>query len=414
MKWLGLIFILLSSVVFAGEELEIELSSGSTISIDAYTSSGDTLFLYLPSERGFGKGHVPTVQQLALDGYDVWVADLHSSYMMPKYRSSIGHFNIDDLIELIDFAKNKSFKKIFFLTSGRGAQLALKVAYQWQLNNPKLDLLRGHILHSPHLIDGKPDFGRVAKYIDVAKYSNLPIYMLLPQFGTKYFRGEEIAKQLEKGGSSVFIHRFKEVHGGFHMRDAKDLTKIDVQAKDSLSEVYIRAVRLMNTVSISEPLTANKNIQKSSKVIFSEPRLKLYQGKQNIRLKLNTFDDKLVDISKYKGRVILLNFWASWCRPCVKEIPSLVRLQQQFGQDDFKIVTINIGESKEQIIEFMKKVKMELPIMLDADGQAVKDWGVYAYPSSFVLDRKGVIRYAYRGALEWDSQPIINTIGELL
>jgi len=414
MKWLGLIFILLSSVIVAGEELEIELSSGNTISIDTYASGGDTLFLYLPSERGFGKGHVPTAQQLALGGYDVWVADLHSSYMMPKYRSSIDRFNIDDLIELVDIAKNKSFKKIFFLTSGRGAQLALKVAYQWQLNNPKSDLLRGHILHSPHLIDGKPGLGRIAKYIDVTNYSNLPIYMLLPQFGTKYFRGEEIAKQLKEGGSSVFIHRFKEVHGGFHMRDVKDLTKIDVKAKDSLSEVYTRAARLMNTVSISKPLTANKNIQKSSKIVFSEPVLKLYQGIQNIRLKLNTFDDKLMDISKYKGRVILLNFWASWCRPCVKEIPSLVRLQQQFDQDDFKIITINIGESKEQIIEFMKKVKLELPIMMDAGGQAIKDWGVYAYPSNFVLDRKGVIRYAYRGALEWDSQSIINTIKKLL
>ena len=111
MKWLGLIFILLSSVVFAGEELEIELSSGSTISIDAYTSSGDTLFLYLPSERGFGKGHVPTVQQLTLDGYDVWVADLHSSYMMPKYRSSIGHFNIDDLIEKYKFNAETTVEK---------------------------------------------------------------------------------------------------------------------------------------------------------------------------------------------------------------------------------------------------------------------------------------------------------------
>ena len=414
MKWLGLIFIFLSSVIVAGEELEIGLSSGRTISIDTYVSGGDTLFLYLPSERGFGKGHIPTVQQLALDGYDVWVADLHSSYMIPTYRSSIDRFNINDLIELVDFAKNKSFKKIFFLTSGRGAQLALEVAYQWQLNNPKSDLLRGHILHSPHLIDGKPDLGRIAKYIDVAKYSNLPIYMLLPQFGTKYFHGEEIAKQLERGGSSVFIHRFKEVHGGFHRRDVKDLTKIDVKAKDSLSEVYIQAVRLMNTVSISEPLTANKNIQNSSKVIFSEPVLRPYQGKQNIQLTLNTFDDKLMDISKYKGRVILLNFWASWCRPCVKEIPSLVRLQQQFDQDDFNIITINVGESKEQIVEFMKKVKLELPIMLDADGQAVKDWGVYAYPSSLVLDRKGVIRYAYLGALEWDSQSIINTIKGLL
>ena len=147
MKWLGLILILLSSVVFAGEELEIELSSGDTISIDVYVSGGDTLFLYLPSERGFGKGHMPTVQQLALDGYDVWVADLHSSYMIPTYRSSIDRFKINDLIELVDIAKNKSFKKIFFLTSGRGAQLALRVAYQWQLNNPKSDLLRGHILH---------------------------------------------------------------------------------------------------------------------------------------------------------------------------------------------------------------------------------------------------------------------------
>jgi peroxiredoxin len=91
-----------------------------------------------------------------------------------------------------------------------------------------------------------------------------------------------------------------------------------------------------------------------------------------------------------------------------------VRLQQQFDHDDFNIITINVGESKEQIVEFMKKVKLELPIMLDADGQAVKDWGVYAYPSSLVLDRKGVIRYAYLGALEWDSQSIINTIRELL
>lgn len=59
------------------------------------------------------------------------VADLHSSYMIPKYRSSINRFDVDDLLELITNAKEKSFKNIFFLTSGRGAQLALKIAYQW-------------------------------------------------------------------------------------------------------------------------------------------------------------------------------------------------------------------------------------------------------------------------------------------
>jgi len=414
MKWLSPIFILLSSIVFAGEELEVELSSDNVISIDAYASDGDTLFLYLPSERGFGKGHVSTMQQLAFGGYDVWVADLHSSYMIPKYRSSVDRFNIDDLLELVEFAQNKAFKNMFFLTSGRGAQLALKVAYQWQLKNPKSDLLNGHILHSPHLIDGKPELGSVAKYVDIVQYSNLPIYMLLPQFGTKYFRGEEIANQLENGGSSVFIHRFKGVRGGFHMRDVKDLTKVDIKAKDGLSDIYIQAARLMNTANTSKPLAPNNETLKTSKVVFSEPVLKPYQGKQDIKLKLETFDEKLIDVSEYKDRVVLLNFWASWCKPCVEEIPSLTRLQQQFNQNDFKIITINVGESREQIIEFMKKVKLDLPIMLDADGQAVKDWGVYAYPSNFVLDKNGVIRYAYRGALEWDSQSIINTIKTLL
>jgi len=414
MKWLSLVFIFLSSVVFAGEELEVELSSGNVISIDAYASDGDTLFLYLPSERGFGKGHVPTMQQLTFEGYDVWVADLHTSYMTPKHRSSIGRFNIDDLLELVDYARKKSFNKIFFLTSGRGAQLALKVAYQWQLNNSKSTLLKGHILHSPHLIDGKPDLGKTANYVDIAKLSNLPVYLLLPQFGTKYFRGEEIAAQLKKGGSEVFVHRFKDVHGGFHMRDVKDLTKIDIKAKDGLSDTYHRAVRLMSTINVFKPFIANKDIQKSPKVVSSGPVLKPYKGKQRIRLRLKTFDDQILDINSYKNQVVLLNFWASWCKPCVKEIPSLIRLQQQFKDQSFQIITINIGESKKDMADFLKKVKLELPIMLDTDGQAVKDWGVYAYPSNFVLDKDGVIRYAYRGALEWDAPKIVNTIKTLL
>jgi Peroxiredoxin len=413
MKWLGLIFILLSSVIVAGEELEIELNSGNAINIDAYASEGDTLFLYLPSERGFGIGHVPTMQQLAFEGYDVWVADLHSSYMIAKYRSSIDRFDIDDLLELVNFANNKSFKNLYFLTSGRGAQLALKVAYQWQLKNPGSSFLKGHILHSPHLIKGKSDLGKAAKYVDIAKHSNLPIYLLLPQFGTKYFRGEEIATQLEKGGSSVFIHRLKAVHGGFHMRNVKDLTKIDIKAKDNLSDVYQQAVQLLNTVNFPKLSQSNNNVLESSKVILSEPILKRYTGKQDIQLKLKTFDGQMLDIDLYKGQVVLLNFWASWCKPCVEEIPSLVRLQQKFNQDNFKIITINVGESKEQIIEFMKKVKFDLPILLDFDGQAVKNWGVYAYPSNFLLDKNGTIRYAYRGALEWDADPIANTIKTL-
>ena len=66
----------------------------------------------------------------------------------------------------------------------------------------------------------------------------MPVYILLPQFGTKYFRGEEIATQFERGSSAVFVHRLKGVRGGFHMRDIKDLTETDVKARDDLNNVY--------------------------------------------------------------------------------------------------------------------------------------------------------------------------------
>ncbi len=62
----------------------------------------------------------------------------------------------------------------------------------------------------------------------------------------------------------------------------------------------------------------------------------------------------------------------------------------------------------------MQKVKFDLPIMLDSSGDAVKDWGVYAYPSNFLLDKNGVTRYSYRGALEWDADSVVNTIKSLL
>ncbi len=192
------LFFLFSSFIYAGEDIEIELDSGNIISIDTYKANSETLFLQLPSERGLDRDYISIAQQLAFNGYDVWAVDLHNSYIISKYCSSINRFNIDDLLELIADVNKKSFKNIFFLTSGSGAQLALKISYQWQLKNPNSSLLKGYIFHSPHLVDDKHDFGSVTQYINIAKYSNLPIYILLPQFGTKFLRGNEIAMQLMK------------------------------------------------------------------------------------------------------------------------------------------------------------------------------------------------------------------------
>ncbi|WXU00243.1 MAG: Thiol-disulfide oxidoreductase ResA [Catillopecten margaritatus gill symbiont] len=407
------IYLALSSVVFAGK-FEVELESGNSISVNAYPSNGDTLLIYLPAGRGFGRGYRITAKQLAENGYDVWALDLHASYMIPKYKSSVNRFNIDDLVNLVAIAEQKSFKKILFVTMGRGAQVALKIAYQWQLKNPDSNLLKGHIFHSPHLIDGRPGLGSQAKYIDIAKYSNLPIYILLPQFGTKFLRAQEIATQLKQGGSAVFTHRLTGVGYGFHMKKPSKLSKFGIKAKKQLASTYHQAIQLMKTLKPAKIVTTDKDLNAVIKTTFSDPILHKYNGKQQMPLRLKTLDGKVADINDYKGQVVLINFWASWCRPCVTEIPSLVRLQQKFNQKDFKIITINVAEPKNKIDKFIKKVGLTLPILLDDNGQAVKDWGVYAYPSNFLIDKNGTIRYGYRGALEWDEQGVVDIIQSLL
>ncbi|BAS68190.1 TlpA disulfide reductase family protein [Bathymodiolus septemdierum thioautotrophic gill symbiont] len=410
----GWLFILFTSLVFAGQDLDIELTSGNTISVDAYPSDGNTLLVYLPTGRGFGKGYQTTAKELTTKGYDVWALDLHDSYMIPKYKSSINRFNIDDLVNIIAIAKEKSFKSIYFLTTGRGAQLALKIAYQWQLKHPNSTLLKGHIFHSPHLIDGKPGLGSTAKYINIAKFSNLPIYILLPQFGTKFMRSKEIGTQLKNGGSAVFMHRLTGVGYGFHMKKSRDLSKFGIKAKNHLASTYHQAIQLMKTIQVPKIMHTNADINAITKTTFVEPVLQVYRGKQGMSLNLKTLDGEVASLGHYKGQVLLINFWASWCNPCIKEIPSLMRLQQKFNEKDFKIITINVGEPRDKIVKFIKKLKLTLPILLDENGKAVKEWGVYAYPSNFLIDREGVIRYGFRGALEWDDQSVINTIKTLL
>jgi thiol-disulfide isomerase/thioredoxin len=393
---------------------EIDLSSGASINTSIYSSEGETLFLYLPSERGFGKGHIPTVQKLNFYDIDVWIADLHESYMISRTQSSIDKFEVKDIVELVEIAQRKGFKNLFFVSFGRGAQLALKTAYEFQKQNPESQFIKGHIFHSPHLIYGKPGLGEKAEYVDIASVSNLPVYMILAEKSTKYFRSDEIRQTLEEGGSQVFVQKFKGVSGGFHMRDESDLQKIDLVAKDKLPQAYQNAMMLMkgsNTTKIKE-LKAKS--EKKSKLL-GEPTLKKYSGKQNFAsLILKDMNDKEINLQDYKGKTILLNFWASWCKPCVKEIPSMVRLQKILGDKEFSILTVNIGETKEQILDFKKKVPFDLPILLDTNGGAVKDWGVYAFPSNFIFDKDLNIHFTYRGALEWDEKNVVKSIQSIM
>ena len=144
--------------------------------------------------------------------------------------------------------------------------------------------------------------------------------------------------------------------------------------------------------------------------------LKPYKGNmQSVDFTLKDLSDQTHRLSQYHNRIVLVNFWATWCPPCIEELPSLVRLQTLFKDKPFSILTIDVGEPKELITPFLEQVKAtDLTVLMDTEGHAHKNWNIYVFPSNFLLDKTGKIRYAAIGALNWDDPEVVKIIDQLL
>jgi thiol-disulfide isomerase/thioredoxin len=120
-------------------------------------------------------------------------------------------------------------------------------------------------------------------------------------------------------------------------------------------------------------------------------------------------------IEQYRGQVLLINFWATWCPPCRAEMPSLWRLRKKIGANDFQIVAINMGEDKALITAFMPRSMLEDFIVLqDRKSALLEPWRVTALPASYLIDRQGRIASTYYGALDWDQPQMVGRIEGLL
>lgn len=110
-----------------------------------------------------------------------------------------------------------------------------------------------------------------------------------------------------------------------------------------------------------------------------------------------------ISLTDYAGRVVFLNFWATWCEPCKRELPAFVEfMREQTGPTDPVILAVNLEETPEQIYQFMAEEGLDLsglPILLDADGATADRYGVFNIPVTFVIDEAGIVRYPSYGEL---------------
>lgn len=121
-------------------------------------------------------------------------------------------------------------------------------------------------------------------------------------------------------------------------------------------------------------------------------------------------------LSDWQGKVVLLNFWATWCAPCREEMPALDNLQAELGGDDFEVVTIATGRNAVARIDdfFAETGVQNLPILLDPRQQLARDMAVVGLPVTVLIDREGNELARYMGDAEWDSEVSMTLIRELI
>jgi thiol-disulfide isomerase/thioredoxin len=129
---------------------------------------------------------------------------------------------------------------------------------------------------------------------------------------------------------------------------------------------------------------------------------------------LKALDGKAHRLADYRGKVVLVNFWATWCPPCLAELPSMQRLADQMAPEAFEILAINVEESPFRVSKFVKLIGLRLSVLLDDKGETFQAWGGSVYPTSFVLDREGRVRHVAYGPLEWDDEDVVKTLSGLL
>jgi len=141
---------------------------------------------------------------------------------------------------------------------------------------------------------------------------------------------------------------------------------------------------------------------------------RLPSGSQALPFELTALDGRVVKSSELAGKVILVNFWATWCGPCKEEIPSLGRLQQQLDASRFVLLTITTDLDRQGIADYLSHLGVSLPVLFDEDQEVSRQFMVRGLPTTVLIAQNGNVMGRAVGPRAWDSQEAVALIRQVL
>ena len=123
--------------------------------------------------------------------------------------------------------------------------------------------------------------------------------------------------------------------------------------------------------------------------------------------------DRKVELRDYRGKIVVLNFWATWCPPCVEEMPSLVQLQQRFKAKGVTVLGVSVDADGDAYHRFITDHKIDFLTVRDADQKSNNLYGTFKFPETYIIDRDGTVRRKFIGPVDWNQPEIVDFLSKL-
>ncbi|MBW2435139.1 MAG: TlpA family protein disulfide reductase [Deltaproteobacteria bacterium] len=135
--------------------------------------------------------------------------------------------------------------------------------------------------------------------------------------------------------------------------------------------------------------------------------LKMPHATRPLEIQLKDISGNTVSLSDFRGKIVFLNFWATWCPACVVEMPSMEKLHHRFKNQDFVMIAVNMQESAMRVKSFFEKLQLSFTALLDTSGEVAAGMAVTALPTTYFMDKEGGIIGVALGPREWDNRASI-------
>jgi thiol-disulfide isomerase/thioredoxin len=176
--------------------------------------------------------------------------------------------------------------------------------------------------------------------------------------------------------------------------------------------IFILIMACIMTVGV---FGQNKKVSDSVINAFEGTKIQVVsEGIDPIDFNLPLLNGTKISLSQFKGKVVFLNFWATWCGPCRSEMPSMEAVYQNLKDKGLEILAVNLGDSKSKVSAFMKENKLSFPAVLDEKSTTGSYYNVQAIPTTYIIDKRGLIVARIVGSINWNTPKIISALETVL